>query len=56
MNKIRNVSLGLCFCLLFWACGQRADKAPAGIKHVFVVGIDAMSTQGMEKASTPTMD
>lgn len=56
MNKIRNVSLGLCFCLLFWACGQREDKAPAGIKHVFVVGIDAMSTQGMEKASTPTMD
>lgn len=56
MNSIRKISLLLCFCVLFFSVELRADKAPVGIKHVFVIGIDAMSTQGLEKANTPNMD
>ena len=56
MSGLKRISLLFCFCLLFCALELRADKAPSGIKHVFVVGIDAMSTQGMEKANTPNID
>lgn len=56
MNYIRNIILLLSLCVLCWSCSERSDKLPSGIKHVFVVGIDAMSTQGMETASTPNMD
>lgn len=56
MKNIKKISLLFCSCLLLVACQQGADKAPAGIKHVFVVGIDAMSAQGLEKANTPNMD
>lgn len=56
MNRIQKISLLLCSCLLLLACQQGTDKKPVGIKHVFVVGIDAMSSQGLEKADTPNMD
>ncbi|NLI37419.1 MAG: sulfatase-like hydrolase/transferase [Bacteroidales bacterium] len=59
MNNIKKTNLLFYICLLFCINGayaQETEKAPAGIKHVFVVGIDAMSTQGMEKANTPNMD
>lgn len=56
MNLVKKISLFVCSCLLLLACQQGADKAPAGIKHVFVVGIDAMSSQGLVKANTPNMD
>jgi len=56
MNRINRIIALFCSCLLLFSFETRADKAPAGIKHVFVVGIDAMSTQGMEKANTPNMD
>lgn len=56
MNKMKKISFCLCLCMLSFALAARADKAPSGIKHFFVIGIDAMSTQGMEKANTPNMD
>ncbi|MDD2438002.1 MAG: alkaline phosphatase family protein [Massilibacteroides sp.] len=56
MNKIRNISFILGFCLLCLSCKDKTNKLPSGIKHVFVLGIDAMSTQGMETASTPNID
>lgn len=56
MNQIKNLCFIFCFCILCVSCLEKANKFPSGIKHVFVIGIDAMSTQGMETASTPTMD
>jgi hypothetical protein len=40
--------------LLLTACRQ--EKHPQGIDHVVVVGIDAMSVQGLRTANTPCMD
>jgi hypothetical protein len=34
----------------------REERHPKGIKHVVVIGIDAMSVQGFLEASTPCMD
>lgn len=57
MRSILNrICLLLSSCLFLLACQQGTDKKPLGIKHVFVVGIDAMSAQGLEKADTPNMD
>lgn len=55
-SRINKITILLCACLLLFACQQGTDKKPSGIKHVFVVGIDAMSAQGLEKANTPNMD
>lgn len=55
-SNINKITILLCSCLLLFACQQGIEKKPSGIKHFFVVGIDAMSAQGLEKANTPNMD
>ncbi|MDR1780557.1 MAG: alkaline phosphatase family protein [Tannerella sp.] len=42
--------------LLLFGCGQQQVKAPKGIEHVVVIGLDGMSTQGFREANTPCMD
>lgn len=42
--------------LLLMACTNGAEKPLSGIKHVFVIGIDGMSSQGLRTAETPNMD
>ncbi len=42
--------------LLFHGCCPKEQKYPQGIKHVIVIGIDAMSVEGLKKAATPHMD
>lgn len=56
MNKIQRISWLLYSCIFLLACQNGSEKKPSGIKHVFVIGIDAMSSQGLEKAVTPNMD
>lgn len=56
MNRMNKASLLLCLCMLLISCHEDGDKKPAGINHFFVIGIDAMSAQGLEKANTPNMD
>ncbi|MDR1336964.1 MAG: alkaline phosphatase family protein [Tannerella sp.] len=41
--------------LLIAGCGE-ANRHPRGIDHVVVIGIDAMSVQGLRTANTPCMD
>ena len=55
-NRLNKIVILLCASLFLFACRQGNDRTPTGIKHIFVVGIDAMSTQGLEKANTPNMD
>ncbi|MDR1518196.1 MAG: alkaline phosphatase [Dysgonamonadaceae bacterium] len=38
------------------AYGSNGNKLSQGIKHVVVIGIDGMSSEGLRKAKTPTMD
>ena len=39
---------------LLFSCGQESQKH--GAKHVIVIGVDGMSPDGVQKASTPNMD
>jgi len=41
--------------MLASCCGQ-SEKAPKGIEHVIVIGLDGLSSQGLREANTPTMD
>lgn len=34
----------------------RAENHPAGIRHFYVIGVDAMSVEGLKQAHTPNMD
>jgi len=40
--------------MVLWSCGEL--RYPQGIEHVVVIGIDAMSVQGLKTARTPCMD
>lgn len=42
-------------CLLLTGCSQVTD-CPSGIKHFYVIGVDAMSVEGLKQAHTPNMD
>lgn len=46
------------FVLLLFlsSCKSLVNDKPTNIKHVFVIGVDAMSSQGLMKAETPNMD
>lgn len=56
MKDVIKVITLLLVCSCFSCQNKDEGKSNAGIKHVFVIGIDAMSSQGLEKASTPNMD
>lgn len=44
--------------VLTTACTQNENLSsyPKGIEHVYVIGIDAMSVEGLKQATTPNMD
>lgn len=43
--------------LSLWSCANpEKEKKDFGIKHIIVIGIDGMSPNGIQKASTPTLD
>lgn len=44
-----------CASLLFSSCVEN-QKKQTGIKHFYVIGIDAMSVEGLKQASTPNID
>ncbi len=46
--------IALCMLFVFFSCQN--SQYPKGIKHVVVIGIDAMSVQGLLEAATPCMD
>ncbi|WP_290708811.1 alkaline phosphatase family protein, partial [Flavihumibacter sp. CACIAM 22H1] len=54
MNKL------FLFCCLMAACSPNQDKqtnkAPEGIEHVIVIGIDGFSASGLKKAKAPVLD
>jgi predicted AlkP superfamily pyrophosphatase or phosphodiesterase len=50
---MRNCLFISIFCLTLAAC---QGKYPQGIEHVVVIGIDALSVQGLREANTPCMD
>lgn len=39
-----------------FSCSAPADKTPAGIKHLVVIGIDGLSVSGLQKAGARVMD
>ncbi|MDR1880090.1 MAG: alkaline phosphatase, partial [Tannerellaceae bacterium] len=43
-------------CILLTGCCRNGNPYPGGIKHVVVIGIDGMSSQGLIVAETPCMD
>ncbi|MDR1938003.1 MAG: alkaline phosphatase family protein [Tannerellaceae bacterium] len=43
-------------CILLAGCCRNDNPYPEGIKHVVVIGIDGMSSQGLIEAETPCMD
>ena len=45
---------GLSVCFLLGSC--KKSPFPQGIDHVILIGIDAMSVQGLRMANTPCMD
>ncbi|GGC23765.1 phosphodiesterase [Parapedobacter defluvii] len=38
------------------SCTAGSQKTPQGIQHVIIIGIDGLSSAGLRKAATPTMD
>ncbi len=42
--------------LFLWSCSSDKDVTPKGIEHIVVIGVDGMSPNGIQNASTPTMD
>ncbi|MEC7262705.1 MAG: alkaline phosphatase family protein [Bacteroidota bacterium] len=42
--------------LFLWSCSSKEDDTPKGIEHIVVIGVDAMSSNGIQKAYTPMMD
>ncbi|MCF2443694.1 alkaline phosphatase family protein [Dyadobacter sp. CY345] len=40
---------------LFASCKKDGEKAPSGIEHVIVIGIDGLSPDGIQKAKTPVI-
>ncbi len=57
MKRLLKLCILFVICIFYFCINVNAQiKKPSGIKHVFVIGIDAMSSQGLEKASTPHMD
>lgn len=44
------------FITLLFQLSLSAQKTTTGIKHVIVIGIDALSVEGLKQASTPNMD
>lgn len=41
---------------LLWTGCSRTGNRPSGIKHFYVIGVDAMSVEGLKQAHTPNMD
>lgn len=42
--------------LFLWSCSSKKEQTPKGIEHIIVIGVDGMSPNGIQKASTPTLD
>ncbi|WP_228237977.1 alkaline phosphatase family protein [Allomuricauda sp. M10] len=42
--------------LFLWSCSSKEDDTPKGIEHIVIIGVDAMSPNGIQKANTPMMD
>jgi len=55
MNFIRRLAF-LYIAGLATSCSSPKIEAPSGIKHVVLIGIDGLSTDGLMKANTPFMD
>ncbi|MDR2138671.1 MAG: alkaline phosphatase family protein [Tannerella sp.] len=52
---MRNYTVIGLLCLSVAGCGEK-NRYPQGIDHVVVIGIDALSVQGLRAAKTPCMD
>lgn len=46
---------GLACLLTLFACENKTDKSPEA-RHVILIGLDAFSSRGLQKASTPAMN
>lgn len=52
-NKLWTGLLAMACCA---GCGPAASNHPSGIEHVFVIGVDGLSPDGIRRAPTPVMD
>jgi hypothetical protein len=57
MQKMRNIEINKMLVFLFVMCGMNLPIfADEPVKHVIVVGVDAMSPDGIRNANTPNID